>query len=176
MIPNIKKILFATDLSAGSKDVFYHAVSLAKGYDASLTILHVIQDGPVKKKNIMTELIGKDVYERVLKENEEYARKALIGKRNEVPLIRHALEQLSDQGQSAVNSDGSSLEVEDVIVTLGSISEEIVHQAEKNDCDMIVMGHRAHSLVAETLTGSTNRKVLRSWKKPVVFVPMTDVV
>jgi len=84
------------------------------------------------------------------------------------------LEKLSDHGHSASDSKESSFVVEDTIVTLGRISEEIVSQAQENNCDMIVMGHRVHSLLTEAFTGSTTRDVLRNWKKPVVLVPMVD--
>jgi hypothetical protein len=41
---DIKKILYATDLSEGAKYAFAYAVSLANTYHASITILHVLFD------------------------------------------------------------------------------------------------------------------------------------
>ena len=44
MIPEIKKILYSTDLSENSKFAFSYAASLANRYDAAITILHVLKD------------------------------------------------------------------------------------------------------------------------------------
>ena len=42
MTPDIKRILYATDLSGNSAYAFGYAMNLAKKYDAEITILHVI--------------------------------------------------------------------------------------------------------------------------------------
>ena len=41
MIPEIKKILYTTDLSQNARYAFGYAASLANRYDAGITILHV---------------------------------------------------------------------------------------------------------------------------------------
>ena len=43
MIPQIKKILYATDLSKNSEYAFYYAVDMAKKHDAEIIILHAIE-------------------------------------------------------------------------------------------------------------------------------------
>ena len=43
IIPKIKKILYATDLSENARYSFRYAVSLSHQYDASLTIFHVLE-------------------------------------------------------------------------------------------------------------------------------------
>jgi len=44
MIPEIKKILYTTDLSQNSAYAFRYAVNSAKKHDASITILHVVEE------------------------------------------------------------------------------------------------------------------------------------
>jgi nucleotide-binding universal stress UspA family protein len=44
MVPEIKKILFATDLSKNSRHAFNYAVSAADRYGATITILHVMEE------------------------------------------------------------------------------------------------------------------------------------
>ncbi|MBC2744902.1 MAG: universal stress protein [Desulfosarcina sp.] len=44
MTQEIKRILYATDLSENSAYAFGYAISLAKKYDAEITILHVIDE------------------------------------------------------------------------------------------------------------------------------------
>jgi nucleotide-binding universal stress UspA family protein len=43
MIPEIKKIIYATDLSKNSSYAFLYAIDMAKRYNASIIILHAIE-------------------------------------------------------------------------------------------------------------------------------------
>ena len=43
MIPEVKKILYATDLSKNSSYAFFYAVDMAKRYNARIVILHSIE-------------------------------------------------------------------------------------------------------------------------------------
>ena len=43
MIPEIKKILYTTDLSKNARHAFSYAASIANRYDAGVTILHVLE-------------------------------------------------------------------------------------------------------------------------------------
>ena len=43
MIPQIKRILYATDLSDNSAYVFGYAINSAKNHDAGIIILHVLE-------------------------------------------------------------------------------------------------------------------------------------
>ncbi len=174
MIPDVKKILFATDLSAGSQDVFHYAVSLARSYNASITILHVIEDAPAQAKSFVVDLMGKEAYKELEEEHEDHAKNILIGKRREVPIIRQALEKLRDNHQSSDGSTEPPIVIEDILVPMGKIKEEIIEQAQKSNCDIIVMGHRVHSIIAEAFLGSTTRSILRKLEKPVFLVPIHD--
>jgi nucleotide-binding universal stress UspA family protein len=46
MIPQIKKILFATDLSKNSAYAFYYAVHMARRDEAKIVILHAVEPLP----------------------------------------------------------------------------------------------------------------------------------
>jgi nucleotide-binding universal stress UspA family protein len=46
MIPQIKKILYATDLTKNSSFAFYFAADMARKYDAKIIILHCIPSIP----------------------------------------------------------------------------------------------------------------------------------
>jgi nucleotide-binding universal stress UspA family protein len=43
MIPQIKKILYSTDLSKNSSYVFLYAIDMARRHDAKIVILHAIE-------------------------------------------------------------------------------------------------------------------------------------
>jgi nucleotide-binding universal stress UspA family protein len=44
MIPEIKKILYATDLSENARYAFGYAASIANRFGARITILHVLEE------------------------------------------------------------------------------------------------------------------------------------
>ena len=58
MLPKIKKILYATDLSEGAKSAFFWAMSLAEQYDASISVIHIIP-------NLIEEMSGSMGYDLV---------------------------------------------------------------------------------------------------------------
>ena len=45
MIPEIKNILYATDLSKNSSYAFFYAADMAKRHNARIVILHSIEPG-----------------------------------------------------------------------------------------------------------------------------------
>ncbi|MFY9943628.1 MAG: universal stress protein, partial [Desulfobacterales bacterium] len=75
----VKKILYATDLSESARRAFAYAVSLANLYGAKITFLHVMSED----HNLDSKLIGyiaADKWEEIKRRNEEDARSILIGK------------------------------------------------------------------------------------------------
>jgi len=70
MIPNINKILYATDLSDNSAYAFCYAFNSALKHDAGIIILHVFEpvsttDGSVIDVSIYEDLRNRIFYERV---------------------------------------------------------------------------------------------------------------
>ena len=51
MLPDVKTILYASDIEEGSRPAFRAAVSMAGHYDASITFLHVIGKRPVNSSS-----------------------------------------------------------------------------------------------------------------------------
>jgi nucleotide-binding universal stress UspA family protein len=46
MVPKIRKILYATDLSENSVHAFYFAIDFAQKHNANIIILHVVEPIP----------------------------------------------------------------------------------------------------------------------------------
>ncbi len=168
MAHDFKKILFTTDLSQSSKEVFDYAASLAVKSNATVLILHVIEDEESRTKDLIVDMIGNEAFRKIQQENETYARTILLGKQTQVPIIKEALEKL---GQTA-SSDNDQELVEGVIVRMGRIVEEILQISEEEDCDVIVMGHHQRSMLSKSRVGRTIRGVLTKCKKPVFLVPL----
>ena len=67
-IPQIKKILYATDLSENARFAFGYAMSLANLYGAGITILHVLESSP-SSESLVTNVIGKEKWTELRKDN-----------------------------------------------------------------------------------------------------------
>jgi len=176
MIPaqnvNIKKILYATDLSDNARYVFAYAVSLAVKYSAGITILHVVHDIPTYTDRSVAAYIEADIWDEIKKRHLEDARQLLIGKKKEHLAIKEVLEQFAENVKSA---DGASyFDFDEVLVEIGNPVEVILETAENRNCDIIVMGKTGQGLIEGVFMGSTASRVLRRSKKPVLVIRNPD--
>lgn len=169
---NIKKILYATDLSDNARYVFVYAVSLAVKYSASITILHVVQEIPEYADRSLAGYIGENKWAEIKKRHLEDARHVLIGKKKEHLAIKEVLEQFAAKAQSAEGS--SEFSFDEVIVEIGNPIELILEVAENRNCDIIVMGKTGQGLLEGALMGSTATRVVRRSKKPVLVIRNPD--
>lgn len=174
MVPDIKKILFTTDLSKNARYAFNYAARLASLNDAGIVILHVIEDTPQSIDSLLSELLGTEKVEEIRKGHEEDARSILIGKKKERVMISQALEIFRRKADSELADYARDFETDEIIVKRGNVVEEIISQAETSNCDMIVMAYHSRSMLAEALVGGKLRRVLKQAKKPVLLVPMPD--
>jgi|SaaInl7_200m_RNA_FD_contig_101_251233_length_4755_multi_9_in_0_out_0_4 nucleotide-binding universal stress UspA family protein len=178
MTTSIKKILFITDLTQGSREVFNYAVSIAGAFEASITMLYVFDESPSSAGSnpagsIISGLLGKEAHEQMRKEQEESARRVLIGKRTEMPIIRKALEKMSEDTKTNTPSTQSQIMIEDIIVTSGRVVDEILVTAKKTECDLIVMGHNDQGFLTQAMLGRrTAKQVFELAGVPVLLVPM----
>ena len=161
IIPEIKKILYATDLSENARYCFGYAASLANRYGASITILHVLEIRKGYTYDLSTYL-GAEKWEEIRKSHEEES----------VKTIKTRLAAFCED--VAAEDDTCSFNVEEIIVKRGNPAEEILRQAEGDQFDMVVMGTHGHDALADVMMGSTARRVLRRCKKPVFVVRLPE--
>ena len=169
---NIKKILYATDLSDNARHVFAYAVSLAVKYSASITILHVVHEVPAFTDRSVANYIEADIWEQIKKRHLEDARQVLIGKRKEHLAIKEILDQFAEKVKSA--DEVSKFDFDEVLVEIGNPVEVILEVAESRNCDIIVMGKTGQGFIEAALMGSTATRVVRRSKKPVLVVRNPD--
>ena len=67
MVPEIKRILFATDLSKNSRHAFNYAVSAADRYGATITILHVMEEISPFADRHLRSFIGEESWQELQK-------------------------------------------------------------------------------------------------------------
>lgn len=165
----VKKILFATDLSDSALYAFAYAASLASLYGAGITILHVLSEPSGLDSNIIGHIgVEYEVQREKIKERQQAeARDALIGKKRENIEIHERLEEFT-------TVQGKKAGVDEILVRTGDPVNEILRQAEKRNCDLIVIGSHGHGIIEEAIIGSTARAVVRRSTKPVLVVRLHD--
>ena len=162
MIPEIKKIFYATDLSENARYSFGYAASLANRYGAGITILHVLEDVSAYQDSLVINVIGKQKWEELRKTNEQKV----------LDTIKARLEKFCEDVSRELPA--CPFITDDIIVKIGNPVEEILQEVEASGCDMVVMGTRGHGIMADAMMGSTSRRVLRRCKKPVLVVRLPE--
>ena len=172
MAHEFNRILFTTDLSQRSKEVFDYAVSLAVKSKASVLILHVIEEESNRTKDIVVDMIGSEAFKKIQEENESYARNILLGKQKQVPIIKDALEKLGEEAASKEGVPEKKQLVEGVVIRVGQVVDEILEVANEAKADVIVMGHHQRSMLTKAFVGKTTRGVMRRSNIPIFLIPV----
>ena len=162
MIPNIKKILYATDLSENARYAFGYAVSIANRYGAEITILHVMEDLSPDAMSRVTDILGEERWEELRKKNEQQI----------FDTIKRRLEKFCEDATEEFSE--CPFITKDIIVTIGHPVEEILFQAENKDFDLVVMGSHGYGILADVMMGGTTRRVLRQCNIPVLVVRLPE--
>jgi hypothetical protein len=95
MIPEIKKILFTTDLSENSRRVFYYAATLASRFGIALIILHVKEKRGMNVDQVLSDFLGEEKWQELQREYDQEAKHVLIGKRKDYEIIQKSLDAFS---------------------------------------------------------------------------------
>jgi nucleotide-binding universal stress UspA family protein len=162
----IKKILYATDLSESAVHAFSYAVSLANLYGAGITILHVLAEFPGEE--FIVNMINTNTWEEIKSRHYSKARDQLIGKKRGNVALKEVLEAFSEEAQA--DGDDQAFVTDEILIESGSPAEVIVETAKKLSCDLIVMGTHGHGAIAEVLIGSTAKWVVRRSPIPVLVI------
>jgi nucleotide-binding universal stress UspA family protein len=151
MIPQIKKILFATDLSENSAFAYYYAVHMAKRDEAKIVIFHAIE--PLPSMMITFE----DFVYKVAQDR--------------IKTVKEQLQKFSQKVDARMGT--SSVEfVSNILVRMGDPVEEILKAVDEEGCDVIVLGTHGKGILEQTVLGSVSSSVLLRTRKPVFVVPL----
>ncbi len=164
MIPDIKKILYATDLSENAKYAFSYAASLADKYDAQITVLHIFEDIPESMNIYIKNAFGEEEWTEMQAEKEQ----AMIDK-----IKQRAADFCDEMNKKLVDC---KFLVEKIIVKKGVPVDEIIKESDKIEADMIIMGTHGHGVVIDTLMGSNARRVVRRSKRPVLVIRLPEKI
>ncbi len=156
MPPEIKKILYATDLSKNSSYAFYYAIDIARKYDAKIVILHAIEPIPIYLETYVASLA-----ERV----EEEDRKK-VGQE-----VQKLLQDFCKKVETQMGAPCLVL-VSNILVRVSHPVEEILKVADEEKCDIIILGSHGKGFLKQTFLGSVSNAVLTRSRKPVFIVPL----
>jgi len=162
----IKKILYATDLSENAVHAFGYAVSLADKYGASITTLHVLSE--YSGEDFVTSMINADTLQEIRDRNYAEAKTQLIGKKRDKTAVKEILQAFYDE--ALADDELSNAVSDEVLIKRGAPAEVIVQTAEEMHCDLIVLGTRGQGIITDFLIGSTAKWVLRHSPIPVLVI------
>jgi len=155
MIPQIKKILFATDLSKNSAYAFYYAVHMAKKDEAKIVILHAVEPLPPMLITFgdFSHKVAKDRWEETVKK------------------FKERIQDISVKVDARTSISSVDL-VSEILIRLGHPVEEILKVVDEQGCDVIVLGTHGKGFLKQTFLGSVSSSVLLRTRKPVFLVPL----
>jgi nucleotide-binding universal stress UspA family protein len=140
----MKKILVPIDGSKYSMLAIEKALELGKALDSRIVLFYVIPVYPSAFPFEISEGLRVDL----LKE----------AKANATKVLDTAKKKLA--GYSKVDS----------ILSEGIVADEIIHYADVNDVDLIVMGSQGIGAIHNILIGSVTRKVAVESTKPILII------
>ncbi len=153
MIPQIKKILYATDLTKNSAYAFYYAVDVAKKHDAEIIILHTIEPAPASVFGTRTD--------KAEHSQQEVSTEVIRNR------IRKFCEKVEEKSSLAC-----VMLVTKTLVQVGYPPEEILKAADEEKCDLIILGSHGKGFLRQTFLGSVSGSVLARTRKPVFIIPL----
>jgi nucleotide-binding universal stress UspA family protein len=160
MIPEIKKILYATDLSKNSSYAFLYAADMAKRHNARIVILHSVEPFRYMYSEGMSDRV-EEILQRARKEQRKTDREEIK------KYLREFCNKIEDQiGPPCVEL------VSKILLPWGHPVEEILKAADEEGCDAIVLGTHGKGFLRHTFLGSVAEDVLERTQNPVFIIPL----
>jgi len=134
-------------------------MKLAGERNASLLVLHVLNQGSIKVAKILAYFLNESQQDVVIEKTDA------------------ALHLMKEQLTTFLKKNHKNYPIhadliEHLLVYPGRVAEEIVGKANRFGCEAIVLGAHNNSFVKRFFPGSTAKKVLKQTQKPVFMVSM----
>jgi nucleotide-binding universal stress UspA family protein len=162
----IRKILYATDLSESAVHAFAYAASLADKYGASITILHVFAQPPGEE--FILNMIDDETWNQIKTRHYSEAREKLADMKRDHIALKEVLQAFSEKVKTQAQNQG--FVTDEILIKSGAPAETIVQTAQEKNCELIVMGTHGHGVIADVLMGNTAKWVIRHSPIPVLVV------
>lgn len=168
MVPEIRKILFTSDLTETSKHAFKYALSLSLHFKAQMVFLFVMEG---INETVRAFLGANEAFQQTRNRSADEARAVLIGKRREIAAVRSGIKQFYDTALKGLCNEGEAITDSEVIVTEGNVVDTIIQTALEKRCDAVVLGSRRCNAFQEAMFGSVVKGVLKRSKQLVIIAP-----
>ena len=150
--------MVAFDFSEYSKKAFEHAVELAKNLDANLIVVNVINKRDVDILHIISR---EDMFSRSVEKFEKDTIDKYIDKQKE--------ERSKKIDKLIEETSPSHLSIKKVF-KVGTPFQELVRAVKDEGADLLVMGSKGRSDLAEVLFGHTAEKMFRRCPVPLLSI------
>jgi nucleotide-binding universal stress UspA family protein len=162
MKPQIRKLLYATDLSENSDNALQYALQLAKNNNAEIVSLHVIEEVSSNMPILLTSVLAKEQIQKFFSERRAFA-------------LERMKSQFKTFCETQFKDDPDCFaKLSTFEVCGGYPADVILKMAKELNCDVIVMGTHGKGLISQTFLGSEAKRVLRRARIPVFIVPLTE--
>lgn len=153
-VPNIAKILAATDFSEDSELALTYAEDLARKLGAEIVLLHVDQPlAPVMVSPDLGPAMDVGAMSRIAEEQRLLAQRELD----------KIVQRIRDSGLKARS-----------LLKVGSPFLEILHASQSENIDLIVLGTHGRTGLAHVLMGSVAERVVQKSAVPVLTIRHPD--
>jgi nucleotide-binding universal stress UspA family protein len=162
MYPEIKTILYATDMGDHMQSVFRFALGVAKKHEARIVMLHVAEPLSSGMQFAINAYMPEVSAKEVLRD----------GMTKALAKMQQRLDKFCEDELEQNPADREL--VTGVKVVTGRPAETITQQAQQLEADLIVVGTHTDPSFGAQLIGSTARKVTQMSKIPVLVVPVYE--
>lgn len=163
MIPEIKTILYASDLGENSKPAFMLAAKEAFKHEAQLVFLNVVEPANSNTEAMLDGYLEEGAVEDM----------RVQGFKKIKQLMHERIQRFYDeelQNRLPLQHEPQTH------IKEGRAAETIIQVADELNADLIVMGTRTrtHSTLGRFFLGSTAQNVMQLSERPVMIVPLKD--
>jgi len=159
MLPEIRKILYSTDLSPGSYAALEQALYIAKKTGAEIIILHLVEKlSDDARFTLQTYLTDSNSRYEILRQRIKHAQQRLEASQEDF-WQKHSDEQEARQQIKAIH------------IAEAYPAEAILKVSQDKEVDLIVMGTHEKGMM-HTFLGSVAKNVLSRSHIPMLVVPL----
>lgn len=159
MLPEIKTIVYASDIRQGSRAVFRMAIKQALANNAQIVFLHACEPFDSEMQDMVRDYLPQRI-------SNLHAARILEGHHQRVH------ERIERFLREELEADIRPMPEPKIVVRSGKPDQVILAVAEEFNAELIVMGDRAAPALSRMFLGSTAQNVIHQSSVPVLIVPL----
>lgn len=162
MLPQIKKILYATGMGPGAPYVFRYALALANQHDAQIIAISALEPLSTFAQSLVELHISHEQSEQIHSTAQAQSKERL----------RERVARLCEK--ECADDQVCTQRVSEIRVEEGQPAGVILAAAKEYAVDLIIMGAHRHTVIGDAMLGTTTHKVLHSASQPVLVVRIPE--